>query len=387
MRIAILAYSTDDNSGTGLAAIDNATLFRKAGHDVTLYTLIPGDDRNDLITKSLPHPILNLPLWKYPLMYLFGILPPPLHLPLIKRCLKPLAEYDAVIAYDYPLGWFGYYLKKQYPSIRYLCFFQGLQLSEMCEFWVEKLYVNILVKYHYKSSVKNADNVIVESQFLKDFMKKGLSIESRVIHNPTYLFMDRNATGENVRKKYQLNNDPVILYIDRLEEHKGIELLLDAFIEVRKKVSNAKLIIIGKCTMKYYLKRILARNDKSVVFIEYVPHKDISDYYAASNVFATCALCEEGLSHTIIEAQAFGKPVVAFNIPAHREIVKNRETGILVNNVGNKDGFALALTELLTEPTAINTMGTNASLWAEELGNKAVSDFINLLNKTKRPIN
>ncbi len=381
MKIAILAYSIDDNSGTSLAAIDNASLFRKAGNDVTLFTLIPDDDKNDPVSKSLPRPLFNLPLFKYPLMYLFAILPAPLHLPLIKRCLKPLAEYDMVIAYDYPLGWFGYYLKKKYPAIKYLCFFQGLQLPEMCEFWFEKLYVNLLVKYHYKTSVKNADNVIVESQFLKDYMKNSLSIESRVIQNPTYLFMDKKATGEGVRKKYQLNNDPVILYVDRLEEHKGIEILLDAFIEVRKKVCDAKLIIIGKCTMKYYLKRILARDDKSVIFIEYVPHKEIADYYAASSIFATCALCEEGLSHTIIEAQAFGKPVVAFDIPAHREIVKNMETGILVNDVENKNDFASALTELLTNPTKINTMGDNAALWAEKLGEKAINDFNSLLKE------
>ena len=41
MKIAILAYSIDDNSGTSLAAIDNAALFRKHGHRVTWYTHIP----------------------------------------------------------------------------------------------------------------------------------------------------------------------------------------------------------------------------------------------------------------------------------------------------------------------------------------------------------
>ncbi|HAS05154.1 MAG TPA: hypothetical protein DCR71_05335 [Dehalococcoidia bacterium] len=383
MKIAILAYSMDDNSGTSLAAIDNTALFSKLGHNVTLFTLIPSDNENNLAVKSLPKPLLNLPLWKYPLMYFFAILPAPLHLPFIKRCLKPLAEYDAVFAYDYPLGWFGYYLKKQNPSMRYLCFFQGLQLPEMCEFWFEKLYVKLLVKYHYKTSVKNADNVIVESRFLKDYMKNNLSIESKVIPNPTYLFMDRSATGENVRNKYKLNNDPVILYVDRLEEHKGIELLLDAFSEVRTKVCDAKLIIIGKCTLKYYQKRLLERNDEAVIFIDYVPHEEIADYYTASDVFATCALCEEGLSHTIIEAQAFGKPVVAFDIPAHREIVKNGETGILVNDVGNKDDFAAALTELLTDISTKNTIGENALLWAEGLGNKAVNDFTGLLDNKK----
>jgi hypothetical protein len=103
MKIAILVYSVDDNSGTSLIALDHALLFQKLGHNVTLFTLIPYDGKSDATIKSLPHPLLNLPLWKYPFMYLFAFLPPPMHLPLINRCLKTFSEYDMVIAYDYPL--------------------------------------------------------------------------------------------------------------------------------------------------------------------------------------------------------------------------------------------------------------------------------------------
>jgi glycosyltransferase involved in cell wall biosynthesis len=191
--------------------------------------------------------------------------------------------------------------------------------------------------------------------------------------------MQKNITGENIRNKYQLNDDPLILYIDRLEEHKGVDILLDAFKEVRNKVSNAKLIIIGKCTRKSYFNKVHSRENTSVIFIDYVPHNEISAYYSASNIFATCAIYEEGLSHTIIEAQAFGNPVVAFDILAHREIVKDGKTGILVKNVGSRNDFASALVELLTNTITRDTMSKNALLWAEELGNNAIYNFNKLL--------
>jgi glycosyltransferase involved in cell wall biosynthesis len=378
MKIAILTYSAEDNSGTSLVALDHASMYQKSGHDVTLFTLIPYDGENIIKINNLRRPLFNLPLWKYPFMYIFAILPSPMHLLFINRCLESFTEYDMIIAYDYPLSWIAYYAKNKY-KLKYLCFLQGLQLPEMSESIIEKLYINILSKYLYKRSVANADNVIVETEFLKDLINKKLSIRSQVIQNPTFLFMQKNITGENIRNKYQLNDDPVILYIDRLEEHKGVDILLDAFKEVRNKVSNAKLIIIGKCTRKSYFNKVHTKENISVIFIDYVPHNEVSAYYSASNIFATCAIYEEGLSHTIIEAQAFGNPVVAFDILAHREIVKDGKTGILVKNVGSRNDFASALVELLTNTITRDTMSKNALLWAEELGNNAIYNFNKLL--------
>ncbi|MFZ7119572.1 MAG: glycosyltransferase family 4 protein, partial [Eubacteriaceae bacterium] len=251
MKIAILIYSVNDNSGTSLVAMDQSSILQKSGHDVTVFTLIPYDGDKNVTIKNLERPLFNLPLWNYPFMYLFAILPPPIHLPFINRCLKSLIGYDMVIAYDYPLSWLAYYAKQKY-SLKYLCFFQGLQLPEMCESVFEKIYTKILAKYLYKRSVANADNIIVETEFLRSLINKRLSIESDVIQNPTYLFMKKNETGNNIRNKFQLGDNPVILYIDRLEEHKGVDILLNAFTDVRKRVPDAKLIIIGKCTRQSY---------------------------------------------------------------------------------------------------------------------------------------
>jgi hypothetical protein len=43
----------------------------------------------------------------------------------------------------------------------------------------------------------------------------------------------------------------------------------------------------------------------------------------------------------------------------------------------------MAVIELLTNPTVINTMGGNALLWAEELGNRAILNFTSLLDEAK----
>lgn len=192
--------------------------------------------------------------------------------------------------------------------------------------------------------------------------------------------MDKNS-NRKIREELQLSDDPLILYVDRIEEHKGIEILLDAFDIVLKKFPNTKLMIIGKCTRKHYWRKIVARKNTSIIFIDHIHHNEISAFYQASTIFATCAVFEEGLSHTILEAQAFGKPVVAFNITNHKEVVKNGETGILVDRIGDGVEFASALLSLLSNPDLRDTMGRKAVVWTSNLANTGKNDIDSLLFK------
>ena len=55
--------------------------------------------------------------------------------------------------------------------------------------------------------------------------------------------------------------------------------------------------------------------------------KELPYYYAACDVYATASLWE-GFDMPLVEAQACGKPVVAFDIGPHKELIN--EKGILV---------------------------------------------------------
>jgi len=117
--------------------------------------------------------------------------------------------------------------------------------------------------------------------------------------------------------------------------------------------------------------------------LDYVPHDEIDAFYAAATVFATCADWEPEFSHTMVEAQALGKPVVAFNVGAHREVVRNGETGILVDQVGGAQQFASALVKLLNDTDLAGSMGGNAVKWAGRLANQGITDFGEMLNSIK----
>ena len=381
MKIAILAYEIDDASGSSLVAMQQAFLFASMGCDVTFFTLRPGGMLDDLPVRTLKTS-LDLPLYKWQLMFPFTVIPPPLHLPLIRPAIKTLSSFDVVVAHDYPLNWFGYYARKLY-GVKYIWFLQGVPLVEACQFTWEKMLCWMQTYGYYRRSAANADLVVTETNFLKGMLKQRFDIESVVIPNLTHLSFNPGLSGEEVRQKYQLEDKPLILYVDRLVADKGIETLLDSFVLVRKAIPGARLMLIGRSRLSYWPRIRERLDDRSVIHVDYVPHGEIAAFYAASTIFATCAGWEAEFSHTIVEAQAMGKPVVAFNVGAHREVVSNGETGILVDQTGNAQQFAAALVKLLHDKDLAGRMGDNAVKWAKRLADKAALDFQELLNKIK----
>ncbi|WP_269851769.1 glycosyltransferase [Methanosarcina horonobensis] len=85
---------------------------------------------------------------------------------------------------------------------------------------------------------------------------------------------------------------------------------------------NAQLIIVGKHYENDYSNKLKTKKRIALsFFVENVSDEDLPFYYAACDVYATCSLLE-GFNMPLVEAQACGKPVVAFNIGPHKEVVK-----------------------------------------------------------------
>jgi len=380
MKIACLVTSTDDNSGTNLQGFSQATLFREAGHNVNVYAATGQEKSFGMPVETFKYPF-SIPILGKPWRNLFSLLPRPLHLPLIQQSLESLQYADVIIGYAFPLNWLGYYAKQRHGT-KYIWSIDGVCFPKLYELPYEKLYFWLLNQWLWKKSGTNADLVTVETDFLKELIKQRFGIESIVVGSFIDLSsFNQDVSGEEVRDLYHLGDNPLVLYIDRLETEKGIEILLESFSLVRKVIPNARLMLIGKYRHKSYWKRIQKLADESVIFIDYVPHTDLPAFYAASTIFATCATWEDGFSHTIVEAEACGKPVVAFNVGSHGEVVKSGETGILVTGLGNAQEFASAVVKLLSDQKLAKRTGEKAAKRAKELATRGISDIQGLLKR------
>lgn len=76
--------------------------------------------------------------------------------------------------------------------------------------------------------------------------------------------------------------------------------------------------------------------EDSVIFADNVPNSELSKYYSASDVFALpCRFIPpndvEGFGIVFLEANLYGKPVIAGNTGGAAEAVQHNATGLLIN--------------------------------------------------------
>jgi glycosyltransferase involved in cell wall biosynthesis len=85
---------------------------------------------------------------------------------------------------------------------------------------------------------------------------------------------------------------------------------------------------------------------------------ELRDWYAASDVVVLPSY-QEGLGKVLLEAQAMGRPVVAYASGGIPDVVVNGRTGLLVKT-GDRHALTSALEYLLTHPAGRRSMGVAA---------------------------
>ena len=150
-------------------------------------------------------------------------------------------------------------------------------------------------------------------------------------------------------------SDKVISIVARLYPEKKHDLLLGAFKLVVEKVRQAMLLVVGEGTEREaIMKRVADLQLQNSVVVMGV-RRDIPEILAASDV---CVLCSdrEGLPISVLEAMAASRAVVATAVGDLPLVVKDGETGLLVES-GNKAQLAEAMTKLLQNPEMAERMG------------------------------
>jgi len=155
-----------------------------------------------------------------------------------------------------------------------------------------------------------------------------------------------------------LMETPIIGTVGRLAFQKGQRYLLEAVSIVKKKFPQIVLLMVGDGPLKDELKsyaKTLGLDD-AVIFTG--SRRDIPLLLAAMDIFVLPSLWE-GLSISLIEAMAAGKPVIAADIAPIRELINTQEVGMLVPP-RNSGAIADTIELLLTEEVLAEEMGIAA---------------------------
>ncbi|MBD3164433.1 glycosyltransferase [Candidatus Woesearchaeota archaeon] len=238
----------------------------------------------------------------------------------IKHYVQILQDYDLIISHLYPMNILASKAKKKNKNIKYIYHNAGVGIVESYSI-LEKLYLHIF-NYFTNNSIKNADKVISISNFLRKELKRETGIDSEVEYIPIdKKRFHKGIRGEMIRKRYNIKDQPILLYIGRVSPHKGIHILIRAFQKVKEKFPDSKLIIVGKKTFGNYIKKLKKMSNTDIIFTGFVNDNDLPNFYAACDVYTTASLWE-GFDLPLAEANAMAKPAVAFDIGAHKEVMK-----------------------------------------------------------------
>jgi glycosyltransferase involved in cell wall biosynthesis len=149
---------------------------------------------------------------------------------------------------------------------------------------------------------------------------------------------------ERLRREFGLEDSFMALACCRLNPEKGLEYLLQAVPRIKARVENFKLVFVGDGPREDELRR-LSRElgiNNAVQFVGW--RDDALDWVAAADAVVQPSFCES-FCQVLMEALAFGKPMVMTPVGAAPDVIGRDERGLIVP-AGDAHAIAEALTRL-----------------------------------------
>lgn len=214
---------------------------------------------------------------------------------------------------------------------------------------------------------------VAVSRDLADWLRVSVHVPERKIHQiyngvDCVKFFPRPVQGDNAPRPDVLppgfaQADSVVFgSVGRMAEVKDYPTLTRAFIRLLRQNpqarQHARLVIVGEGVARQSCLGLLA--EAGVADRAWLPGErhDIAALLQAFDVFVLPSL-NEGISNTLLEAQASALPVIATRVGGNIELVEEAVQGTLVPP-GDAEAMAQALLRYVGAPALISQQGTRA---------------------------
>ena len=181
---------------------------------------------------------------------------------------------------------------------------------------------------------RRADRVSVICNGLKtDLLERGIPGQKISIQPNGINARHASESASVINPK--ANGSFTLGYIGSFYEYEGLDLLIDAMAELKNSDTPCKLILVGGYEQADSLRQRVhdLELDDCVQFTGPVPHSDIAQYYALMDLLVfprrRQRLTELVTPLKPLEAMSYGKPVLASDVGGHKELIQDRENGLL----------------------------------------------------------
>jgi glycosyltransferase involved in cell wall biosynthesis len=228
---------------------------------------------------------------------------------------------------------------------------------------------------------------------MTDFVHPMLMLEKRLMQESNRIWSISHAIARDVERAYGFTFDPSqisvvplgvedwtkrpsispaplpdslrILFVGRLEERKGIDVLFDAIKDLLPTYPTAHVDIVGDDTLigaeeKTYRELFLADSGTQSIRDRVIFHGSVSDealrgFYRSCDVFVAPSRYESfGL--ILLEAMIYSRPVIGSNVGGMAEVVEHEVSGLLAEP-GDARSLAACIRQLLDDPNMRRRLG------------------------------
>lgn len=173
-----------------------------------------------------------------------------------------------------------------------------------------------------KAAAARVDFYIANSGNVVSQVKTHYGVKSQIV----YPFADLSFFAPAKRYNWHLKSQNYFLIVSRLVKWKKIDIAIEAAKEV-----GINLKIVGSGPDEARLKKLAfsvqrSASSNQIEFLGRVTRQELRDLY--QNAHALVVTQEEDFGIAAVEAQACGKPVIAYSFGGQQEIIKDGKTGI-----------------------------------------------------------
>lgn len=187
--------------------------------------------------------------------------------------------------------------------------------------WLKRPVTAYLKRFH-----NAADSTMVPTQQLRDeLVSLGFHRVHVVPRGVDVSLFHPEKRSVSVRNDWGCRaDDVVVLCVSRLAPEKNLQMLLNAYEDLRVANPHVRLVMVGDGP----LRQSFEAAHPSVLFTGFLGEKELSEHYASADIFAFPSVTET-FGNVSLEAMASGLPVVAFDDAAARFLIRQDVNGLL----------------------------------------------------------
>ena len=357
MKVAIVTYRYPPQPGGVAASMGNlAKGLADLGHEVVVYsTRLPGGSSEEAPGRIRVNRTINIT----GVQLMYGVLPN------VFGLVRSLSEDKPDVMILNGVGHFESVLASEYarfiPQIM-VAHGSATMYYRPDRPWYHHAAWKVFIETFGKHMLKRVDTIIALALYeLPNWEHLGVPLKKvRVIPWGVTDDCFQDINPEDFKMRHGVGGR-MILFAGNLVPQKGPQLIIRALAGLVSTYPDVKAIFVGPSTP--FKRELVALSEalslsENVMFLGYVSRIELLRAYAACDIFVHPS-DYEAFGLAIVEAMAFGKPIVACNVGAVPSLVERNACGILVPQ---RDVVKLrqAIRRLLDDPELRDKLGSNA---------------------------